>query len=113
MGKIRDNIRGNLEHYLNLKGMSQKELAEKLGVSQSAVTCWIKGKNSPDIEVVAKICDIFNISVIDLFGTDGKDEKTENLELAISLFNELNPLFQEYALKQMKTLKELQYEVNE
>jgi transcriptional regulator with XRE-family HTH domain len=71
MGEIRDNVKRNLGYYLSLRGMSQKKLAEKLGVSQSAVTNWIKGKNSPDIEVVAQICDILGVTVTDLFGTDG------------------------------------------
>ena len=73
MGEIRDNIRRNLAYYLSIKNISQKEFAEKLGVSQSSVTCWIKGKNSPDIEMVAQICDVLGVSVIDLFGTDGSD----------------------------------------
>lgn len=72
MGEIRENIRKNLGYYLTLKKMSQKELAEKLGVSQASVTCWIKGKNSPDIEAVAQICKILNITVTDLFGTNSK-----------------------------------------
>ena len=70
MGEIRDNVKRNLGYYLSLRGLSQKELAERLDVSQPAVTNWIKGKNSPDIEVVAKICDILEISVSDLFGKD-------------------------------------------
>lgn len=47
MGEIRENVKQNLGYFLSLRGMSQKELAMKLGVSQSAVTNWIKGKNSP------------------------------------------------------------------
>ena len=71
MGEIRDNIQKNLGYYLTLRGMSQKDFADALGVSQSAVTCWIKGKNSPDIETISKICDLLNISVVELFGTNG------------------------------------------
>ncbi len=69
MGEIRENVQKNLSYYLNLKGMSQKQLAEMLQISQSAVTNWIKGKNSPDIEIVAKICGILDITVSQLFGT--------------------------------------------
>jgi len=79
MGEIRENVKRNLGYYLSLRGMSQKELAEHLGVSQSAVTNWIKGKNSPDIETVALICDLFHISVVDLFGRD-KDVKMSEAE---------------------------------
>jgi len=68
MGEIRNNVQKNLSYYLNLKKISQKELATMLNVSQSAVTNWIKGKNSPDIEIVAEICNILDITVTQLFG---------------------------------------------
>ena len=77
MGEIRENVRKNLGYYLSLKSISQKELAERLGVSQSAVTNWMKGKNSPDIETVAQICKVLEISVIDLFGTDVPSESPQ------------------------------------
>ena len=74
MGEIRDNVQKNLSYFLNLKGISQKELANMLDVSQSAVTNWIKGKNSPDIEIVAEICRILEITVTQLFGIDNPNE---------------------------------------
>jgi len=86
MGTIRDNVKKNLGYYLSLKGISQKELAEKLNVSQSAVTNWIKGKNSPDIELVAEICEILNISVIELFGTDTNEQYTDTERQIISQY---------------------------
>ncbi len=70
MGEVRENVKRNLGYFLSLRGMSQKELAIKLDVSQSAVTNWIKGKNSPDIEAVVRICRCLDISVEDLFGID-------------------------------------------
>lgn len=74
MGEVRENVRKNLGYYLSLRKLSQKDLADKLNVSQSAVTNWIKGKNSPDIETVSQICEILNISVVDLFGSDGDSQ---------------------------------------
>ncbi len=67
MGEIRENLRLNLISLLELNKMSQKDFSKKLGVSQSAVTNWIKGKNSPDIELVEKICQEFNVSPNYLF----------------------------------------------
>jgi len=107
VGEIRDNVKRNLGYYLSLKGMSQKELAEKLGVSQSAVTNWIKGKNAPDIEMVAQICDALEISVSDLFGADGSKPDAK-LEQATSIFQELRPDFQDYVMKQIEQLLEMQ-----
>lgn len=73
MGKIRENLQRNLGYYLELNKISQKELSEKLGVSQSAVTNWIKGKNSPDIELVAAMCRIFDISITEMMGLSNKN----------------------------------------
>ena len=67
MNDIRETLRINLEHQLKKSGLTQKQLAEQLGISPSAVTNWIKGKNSPDIEYIAIMCDIFNIGISDLF----------------------------------------------
>lgn len=68
MSNLRDNIQLNLVRLINERNLSQKEFAEMLGVSQAAVTNWVKGKNSPDIEVIAKICELLNISITQLIG---------------------------------------------
>ena len=40
------------------QGMSQAELASKLGVTQQAVGKWESGKSSPDPTTVARIAEI-------------------------------------------------------
>lgn len=93
MGEIRDNVQKNLIYYLSLKGISQKKLAEMLHVSQSAVTNWIKGKNSPDIEIVSEICDILDITVTQLFGME-ETEKYSLLERTLILHYRQHPELQ-------------------
>lgn len=68
MCDIRENIKTNLSRFLTSKKISQKEFAEKLGVSAPAVSNWLRGTNTPDIEMIAKICKVLDISVNDLFG---------------------------------------------
>lgn len=63
MSTLRENIQINLNKLINERNMTQKEFAEMLGVSQAAVTNWVKGKNSPDIEIIAKICNLLKISI--------------------------------------------------
>lgn len=77
-GEIRENVKRNVGYYLSLKGMTQKELAEKLNVSQSAVTNWMKGKNSPDIDTVTLICNVLDISIVELFGTNGDGQYSDD-----------------------------------
>ena len=48
--------------------LSQKELAEKLKVSQSAVAMWESGKNSPEYNTLVKMSAIFNVSIDSLAG---------------------------------------------
>lgn len=63
MGNTRDTLRKNIEKYISLSPFSQKEIAEKLGVSKSSITNWVKGKNSPDVEVLADLCDLLGVSI--------------------------------------------------
>ncbi len=86
MGEIRENVKRNLGYYLSLTGLSQKEFAHELGVSQAAVTNWIKGNNSPDIEMVAKICRVLNLQVADLFGDCGKADRVKREEELLRLY---------------------------
>lgn len=45
-----------------LEKMSQKNLAEKLGITQQAVAKWEKGIAEPDIYAIKKMANIFNVS---------------------------------------------------
>lgn len=48
------------------KRLTQKELAEKVGVSDKAVSRWETGKNYPDIETLQRLAEVFDVSVNDL-----------------------------------------------
>ncbi len=47
----------------NEKGWSQKELAEKLNIHPVNMTKLEQGKNSPSLETVIKLSEIFNVSI--------------------------------------------------
>ena len=51
-------------------GLSQDELAEKLGISRSAVGMYEQGKREPDFEILDMIADIFDVSIGYLAGND-------------------------------------------
>ena len=46
--------------------LTQKDLAEKLFVSDRAVSKWETGKSIPDISVMPELCEIFDITVNEL-----------------------------------------------
>lgn len=45
------------------KGLSQAELAKRLGVTQQAVGRWERDKNLPDNDVLKKISSLFGVSI--------------------------------------------------
>ena len=50
------------------QGISQAELASKLGVTQQAVGKWESGKSSPDPSTVARIAELLNTTADYLLG---------------------------------------------
>lgn len=59
--------------------LSQKEFAEKIGASQSAINYWENGKRQPRLEQLQKIADTLNIDIGMLLFDDSKTIK-ENLK---------------------------------
>ena len=52
------------------KGLSQEELAEKLGLSRQAVSKWERAESSPDTDNLICLAKIYNISLDELLRTD-------------------------------------------
>ena len=62
------------------KGMSQSELAEKLGVTSQAISKWEKDISQPDIQILPNIAACFGVAIDDLFeySKEKKYEKISN-----------------------------------
>ena len=60
---VKSEIRANLNELMVANGVKNVELARAIGVSKVAVTNWLSGKNSIDIEKVPAICDFFGVSI--------------------------------------------------
>ena len=58
-----ENYGGRIKELRERHGLTQKELAEKLGVSAQAVSKWENNVNQPDVSTIRKLCAIFGISV--------------------------------------------------
>ena len=50
------------------RGLTQEELAEKLDVSPAAISKWERGISIPELSMVCKLADCFEISVDELLG---------------------------------------------
>lgn len=49
------------------KKLTQLDLAERLNISDRAVSKWERGLNLPDASIMVELCDILDISINDLF----------------------------------------------
>ena len=61
------------------KGLSQEDLADKLGISRQAVSKWERAEASPDTDNLILLARLYDVSLDTLLSTDAKDEeiKTE------------------------------------
>lgn len=67
------------------KGITQKELAEYIGVSKASVCKWEIGQSYPDITFLPRLAAYFNISIDDLIGYEKQMTKDEIKKLYYKL----------------------------
>jgi len=62
------------------KGMTQLDLAERMGVTDKAVSKWERDLSFPDINSIPKLAEIFEVSVDELMQvkTDTKENISKN-----------------------------------
>lgn len=70
--------------------LTQMQLAQKLNITDKAVSKWERGIAMPDSSIMLKLCDILGISVNELLlgekaGKENKNEENENLLLDLSM----------------------------
>lgn len=66
-------------------GLTQAELADKLGLTYSSVSQWESGRATPRTPILRQLADLFNTTVADLMGED-------SAEAAISGTSRMVPL---------------------
>ena len=62
------NIAENIKEFRLSKGISQKNLADAVGVSQKAVDYWERGVNEPKATYILRLADFFDVSCDELLG---------------------------------------------
>ena len=71
------------------KSFTQTQLAEKLGITDKAVSKWERGIAMPDTSIMLELCDILGISVTELLSgekinMENNDQKNEELLLEMA-----------------------------
>ena len=71
------------------KGLTQKELAEKLNVTDKAVSKWETGKGDPDIEILESLSELFCVSINDILSGEIVPQENKEKEADKNLVEEI------------------------
>ena len=71
-------IADRIQSLRKTKGISQEELADKIGVSRQAISKWESEQSSPDLEKIILLSDYFDVTTDYLL--KGIEVKTDSLE---------------------------------
>ncbi len=64
-----------IRKFRELRKMSQKELAAKIGVLGTRVSNWEQGTHRPDVDILGKICIALNVSPSELLDVHLSDDE--------------------------------------
>ena len=74
-----------LQKYRIRQGLSQTDLALKLGKARNTVTNWERGINYPDVPVIKRLCSMLEIPLCELFNlTEPADTLTDREKLLLT-----------------------------
>lgn len=62
------------------KGWTQQELAEKLNVTDKAVSKWERGVGFPDIKMIEPLAGVFNVSILEIM----RSERAEDISVSMA-----------------------------
>lgn len=84
------NIGLKIKELRNKNNMTQEELAEKLNISDKAISRWENQNTFPDITLLPLIADIFSVSIDCLFDRNTPGEKIFENEIGENLLKLAN-----------------------
>lgn len=108
-------LKDMLVYYRKRDGLSQRELASKVGVSPSTIGMYESGKRFPERSIEEALADIFNVSLSSLRGID-EDENLPRLNAEemglIDSFRSLNGESKRQIILMLSFLKEQEKQQN-
>ena len=107
MLSVCEEISKNLLYYRKKAGLTQKQLADKIGVKNTAVSNWESGNNSIDIDTLCSVCEVFGITLNDIYG--GYSERSTVLSSdemnLIATYREISDQGKQYLLQTLSLVK--------
>ena len=64
-----EQIQKKLAEEIKLSGMTQREIAEKVGVSQQTISHYVRGDKMPFIDTFANLCVVLDVDPSEILCT--------------------------------------------
>lgn len=65
-------IQEKLAQEIKNSSLSQSEIARKLGIKQTQISCYVHGKKMPALDTFANLCLILDVDPADILCTNDK-----------------------------------------
>ena len=78
----------NLINLLYSRGITQRQLAEAIGISEQSVSRYITGNREPSIRIFSDIADFFGVSMDFLIGKNDVDDDEHYIDISDLTGNE-------------------------
>jgi hypothetical protein len=108
------NIGENIKKIRKSKGLTQKELADKMGITQQSFAQYERTQNIPKLETLRTIAAALDVSIYDLQGVSWMNKAAElnrthkeKTQVLLDHYNKLNDLGQDKAIERVEELTEL------
>lgn len=88
-------------------GMTQLELAEKMGVTDKAVSKWERDLSCPDVNTLPKLAELFGISMDELMQLRSGGEKDDEIGHIVDIILKAVPLAMGVAVFVLSFLKQI------
>ena len=78
--KPRHEVHNRVRQHRMLAGMTQQDLAERVGVTRQTVLSIEKGKYTPSVALALHLAEVFDVTVESLFQLEGSAPKGDRDE---------------------------------
>ena len=59
-------IQAKIAEAIKLSGMTQTQIAQKVGVSQQTISHYLKGDKMPSLDTLANLCEVLDLDANDI-----------------------------------------------
>lgn len=97
----------NIRYIRKANGLTQKEMADKLGKAAPSVASWEQGVRTPNVRDTMQVCRVFGVELDDLLDTDlslSYKPTNSNINEIITLYRKLDSTQQEIVYNLIKSM---------